>query len=105
MNPNDIECKICGKLYHYCPHCGRYEKWMAHACCSEHYEIHLILTELREGIFDKEQAKNAFKNIGIDENYDFSKLLPAIARDIKKIIEEPIPKIENRTRRKSKIKK
>lgn len=98
-NPNETECWICGKKYHYCPHCNRYEKWMETACCSEHYEINLILDEYRNGIVNKSQATEMFKNIGIDDNYDFSKILSAVARDIRLIISNPISAKEKKTKK------
>ena len=40
-----------------------------------------------------------FKNIGIDDNYYFSKILSAVARDIKLIISNPISAKEKKTKK------
>lgn len=79
-------CWICDKEYNYCPYCKRYETWKSKTCSSEHYQIHIILQEFREGVLTKAQAKKKFNNIGIDNDYNFSKLIPAVARDIKQIL-------------------
>ena len=79
-------CWICGKDYDYCPHCKRAETWKSTTCSTEHYQIHLILQELREGVLTKIEAKQRLKNIGIDNNYNFDKMIPAVARDVKEII-------------------
>lgn len=52
------------------------------------------MSGFREGVTTKEEATTEFSNIGITEDYDFSNLLPAVARDIKKIIKpvEPVSK-------------
>lgn len=79
-------CRICDKKYNYCPHCKRYESWKAYACSPEHYQIHLIIDELNEGIINKLEAKTKFDNIGLNENYNFDEFLPEIAKVIKTII-------------------
>lgn len=79
-------CRICDKQYNYCPHCKRYESWKAYACSPEHYQIHLIIDELNEGIINKLEAKTKFNNIGINENYNFDEFLPEITEVIKAII-------------------
>lgn len=80
------ECWICGKKFSYCPNCKRKETWKKETCTTEHYQINLILDELREGVITKSEAKKRFENVGVNDNYDFSKLLPAVARDIKEIL-------------------
>lgn len=52
------------------------------------------MSGFREGVTTKEEATIEFGNIGITEDYDFSNLLPAVARDIKEIIKpvEPVSK-------------
>lgn len=86
MSANTTQCWICGKEYNYCPHCPRYEQWQSNSCSTEHYQINLILGELREGVINESEAKVRFDNIGINEDYDFSQLLPSVARDIQKNI-------------------
>ena len=94
MGANTRTCWICGKEYEYCPHCRRYQTWKKHSCCPSHYQIEMIMNEFREGVTTKEEATIEFSNIGITEDYDFSNLLPAVARDIKEIIKpvEPVSK-------------
>lgn len=79
-------CWICDKEYDYCPHCKRYETLKSKTCSGEHYQIHIILQEFREGVLTKAQAKKKFNNIGIDKESDFSNMIPAVAKDIKKIL-------------------
>lgn len=91
-------CPICGKKYHRCGQCSSFKAWKAIADEYEHYQIAMILTQYREGISNAEESTEQFDKIGITGNSDFSIYLPAVARDIKKIISEgngykPKPKI------------
>ena len=101
MSAKTVSCWICGKEYEYCPHCRRHQTWMQHSCCSTHYQIEMILQGYREGILDEERATWQLSNIGITEEYDFSQLLPAVARDIKEIIAKEKPITKSRSSRKT----
>ena len=63
--------------------------------------MEMVLQEYREGILDKERATWQLSNIGITEEYDFSQLLPAVARDIKEIIAKEKPITKSRSSRKT----
>lgn len=81
-------CPICGAKYNRCSLCSQFKAWKAIADRYEHYQIAMVLTEYREGITDAKQATEHFENIGITSNSDFSVYLEAVARDMKKIIDE-----------------
>ena len=61
----------------------------------------MVLQGYREGILDKERAAWQLSNVGITEEYDFSQLLPAVARDIKEIIAKEKPITKSRSSRKT----
>lgn len=81
-------CPICGEKYYKCGQCANFKAWKAIADKYEHYQIAMILTEYREGIANAEEATKQFDNIGITLENNFSEYLPAVARDIKKIISD-----------------
>lgn len=95
-----IKCQICGNEYNYCPHCRDIASWKAIADKHECYQIAMILTEYREGILDAKTATECFSHINITADSDLSRLLPAVERDIKKIIEKGTEKHEIKTRKK-----
>lgn len=81
-------CPICGKKYYRCGKCAKFKAWKSIADEYEHYQIAMILTQYREGISNAEESTEQFDKIGITGNSDFSVYLPAVARDINKILSE-----------------
>lgn len=100
-NRSNFTCWVCGKQYHYCPHCEAIASWKAIACTPRHYQIHMILSEYREGVYNKEEAKAAFEHIGICEE-DYDTLLESVTRDIKLIMEDKDNKSSKTTRARNK---
>lgn len=81
-----VRCWICGKEYDYCSNCRRYETWKVKTCSELHYQINFILEELREGVLTKLEAKNKLNNIGVNDEYDFTKMLSSVSDVIKNIL-------------------
>lgn len=62
------ECKICGKLYKYCPDCERIGSWKAVADNVVCYSIYIIMIEYRDGIICSDKAVEKLNNIGITKD-------------------------------------
>ena len=89
---NLTKCIICGNKYNYCPNCANTNGWKLYTDTHEHYQIFMIFQQYNAGVFNKEQARAAFKEIGITADTDLSKLKDNIAKDIMDIVtveEEP----------------
>ena len=61
--------------------------WRAKACCSEHFQLVEIFTEVREGIINAKEATQLLANIGITADSELN-YLPAVEDAIKGIIKE-----------------
>ena len=93
-------CWICGKEYDACLSCKQINGWRRIVCSPEHYQIHQIISEYREGIITDKEAAELFSNIGITINSELD-LLGAVMRDIKDIIKKgtskKMPKLKNKS--------
>src|SRR5574344_892401 len=83
-------CTICGKEYAYCPTCERLGGWKYYTDTPECFQIFMILSEIREGVITKEEAKTNFGHIGITSDYDYSNLIPAVADVVKDIVTDNV---------------
>lgn len=83
---NLTKCKICGEAYNYCPNCANTHAWRFYADTHEHYQIHMILSGYKAGVYTKAQACEMFEGLGITDKSDLSNLLPEISDFIKKIV-------------------
>lgn len=84
-------CWICGKEYDACLNCNKTNGWKRFACSEEHYQIHQILSEYREGIINPKEATEMFEHLDIKADTELN-LLEAITTDIKAIIAKGTPK-------------
>ena len=84
-------CWICGKEYDACLSCKQINGWRRIVCSPEHYQIHQIISEYREGIITDKEAAELFSNIGITIDSELD-LLPEITEHIKSIIAKGTPK-------------
>lgn len=81
------ECTICGKEYESCPKCENTRGWKFYTDTPEHYQVHAILCDFRNGVYDIESAKKAFSDtLGISAESDLSWMLSAVERDVRKIV-------------------
>lgn len=101
---NNATCKICGKSYYVCMSCADAMKahpWKAFTDTSEHYKVFQVVRGFSTGVYSKEEAKEKFKNINIEDVESFSPHIRDIVKDILKeekleesIIVESVVEIE-----------
>lgn len=65
--------------------------WRAKACCSEHFQLVEIFTEVREGIINAKEATQLLANIGITADSELN-YLPSVVEHINGIIASGTPK-------------
>lgn len=99
---NKKNCTICGKEYVYCPNCEKLGGYKYYADTPECYQIFMILSEIREGVITKAEAKTNFSYIGITSDYDFSNLIPSVAEVVKDIVTDDSIEDKPKTKKKSK---
>lgn len=93
-------CWICGKEYDACTTCNNINGWRKYACTPEHYQIHQIIIENREGIISDKEATECLASYGITANSELN-LLEGVTRDIKAIIARGTPKRTSKPKAKS----
>jgi hypothetical protein len=98
---NKKACAICGTEYNYCPSCERNAGYKYYADKPECYQVFMVLSEVREGTLTETEAAEQFNQIGIDTKYDFTKFIPSVADDIKRIVS----KVDGKTEEKANTKK
>ncbi len=85
---NKKACTVCGKEYTYCPNCERLGSWKYYADTPECFQIFMIFSQIREGTLTEGEAVTQFWHIGITLDYDFSKFIPSVADEIKRMLTE-----------------
>ena len=71
---NNSTCAICGKGYHLCMSCKDKMKltpWKVLTDTSEHYKIFQVVRGFCTGIYSKEDAKKALKNVDLSDKDTF----------------------------------
>lgn len=71
---NNSTCAICGKAYHLCMSCKDKMKltpWKVLTDTSEHYKIFQVVRGFCTGIYSKEEAKQALKNVDLSDKDTF----------------------------------
>ena len=63
-------CWICGKEYDACLNCNKINGWKRFTCSEEHYQIHQILSEYREGIINPKEATEMLSAVGVEHMID-----------------------------------
>lgn len=77
-------CMVCDAEYDYCPNCEKTKAWKSIGCCPEHYQVHMTLENLRQGIFTKDEAVDSLKNAcGITNETDLSYMIPEVEQCIR----------------------
>ena len=101
MAENNATCKICGKSYYACMSCAdamKVHPWKVFTDTSEHYKIFQVVRGLSTGVYTKEEAKEKFKNINIEDVESFRPHIRDIIKDVLKedeMVVETIEKIED----------
>lgn len=90
---NNATCSICGKDYYVCLSCRdsiQLSPFKKFTDTSEHYKIFQVLRGYNTGVYNKDEAKEKFKNIDL---HDLEDLKPSIKTTIKDILKEPVVEI------------
>lgn len=97
-------CSICGEPYHKCLSCKdsmAVRPWQVHTDTSEHYKVFQIIRGFSTGVYKKDEAREKFKNVNLEDLETFRPHIKDIIKDIlkedKKVVApiiEPIAKVE-----------
>lgn len=91
---NNATCSICGNEYYVCLACRdslKVNPWKVHTDTSEHYKVYQIIHGVSTGVYTKDEAKEKFKNINLEDLNTFRPHIKKIVKDILKE-EKPIAK-------------
>lgn len=61
-------CKVCGVPFYGCDNCYEFKTFEPHkTLCdtNQHYQVYLIISELRGGVMNSQEAKESLIHIGI----------------------------------------
>lgn len=95
-NKNNSICSICGKEYYACLSCHdsmRINPWKVYTDTSEHYKVFQIVRGYNTGVYNKDEAKEKFNNVDLDDIESFRPHIKQIVKDIlkeKKQIKKPV---------------
>lgn len=94
-NKNNATCSICDGEYHLCLSCHdsmRLAPWKIHCDTAEHYKVFQIIRGFSTGVYTKEDAREKFQNVNLD---DIETFRPHIKKIIKDILKEnkPVAKV------------
>ena len=87
MTDNNSVCSICGKEYYACLSCHDSMKnspWKMFTDTSEHYKVFQIIRGYSTNVYTKEEAKDKFKNVNLDDIESFRPHIKQIIKDILK---------------------
>lgn len=91
MAENNAVCSICGKEYYACLSCHdsiKVNPWKVFTDTSEHYKVFQVVRGLSTKVYTKEEAKEKFKNINLE---DLDSYMPNIQKIIKDVLKEEEP--------------
>ena len=98
---NNATCKICGKPYYACMSCADSMKahpWKAFTDTANCYKVFQVVRGLSTGVYTKDEAKEKFKNINLEDIEFFRPHIRDIIKDVlkeDKVVVETTKKIEN----------
>lgn len=98
---NNATCSICGKEYHLCLSCKdsiQLAPWKRFTDTSEHYKVFQIVKGFSTGVYTKEEARNKFKNVDLEDVESFR---PHIRDIVKDILKEPVVEKQTVSQRKN----
>ena len=88
MEKNNATCSICGNGYHICLSCHDSMKlypWKVHCCSASHFQVFQIVRGLSTGVYTKDEAKEKFQNVNLE---DLDSFRPHIKKIIKDVLKE-----------------
>lgn len=91
---NNATCKICGKPYYICMSCSDSMKahpWKIFTDTSEHYKVFQVVRGLSTGVYTKDEAKEKFNNIDLNDIESFRPHIRNIIKDVlkeEKVVED-----------------
>lgn len=97
---NNATCSICGSEYYVCLACRdslKANPWKVHTDTSEHYKVYQIIHGVSTGIYTKDEAKEKFKNVNLEDMNSFRPHIKKIIKDIlkeEKPVIKPVEKVE-----------
>lgn len=94
VEKNNAVCSICGSPYHLCLSCKdsmKLHPWKIHCCSSECYKTFQIVKGFNNKVYTKEEAKDKFKNVDLENLKNF---VPHIKKIIEDILKEEKPVVE-----------
>ena len=88
---NNAVCSICGNPYYLCMSCRdsiKVNPWKVHCDTAPHYQVYQVIHGYNTNVYTKDEAKNKFKNINLD---DMDTFRPHIKKVIEDILKEDRP--------------
>lgn len=103
---NNAVCSICGKEYYACLSCSdamKLHPFKSFTDTAEHFKVFQVVRGLSTGVYTKDEAKEKFKNIDLQDIESFRPHIRDIIKDVLKedeveVVEtvvETTEKIEN----------
>ena len=97
---NNATCAICGEPYYVCMSCRdslKINPWKVHTDTANCYKVYQVVHGLSTGVYTKDEAKDKFSNIDLENLNSFR---PHIKKIIKNVLKEdksvvrPVEKVE-----------
>ena len=98
---NNATCSICGSEYHVCLSCKdkmKLHPYKIYCCSPSHFQVFQVVRGFSTGVYDKDEAKEKFKNIDLTDIESFRPHIRNIIKDIikeDKVVVETTEKIES----------
>ena len=98
---NNAVCDICGKEYYVCLSCSdamKLHPYKSFTDTAEHFKIFQIVKGFLNGVYTKDEAKEKFKNINLEDIDSFKPHVKDIINNVLKeeeVVVETCEKIEN----------
>ena len=92
---NNATCSICGKEYYACLSCKDYMQlhpFKNFTDTAEHYKVFQIVRGFSTGMYTKDEAREKFKNVNLDDIESFRPHIKEIVKGILKE-EKPVKKV------------
>ena len=96
---NNAVCDICGKEYYVCLSCSdamKLHPYKSFTDTAEHFKIFQVVKGFLNGVYTKDEAKEKFKNINLEDIDSFKPHIRDIIKDVLKeekvIVEEVVNK-------------
>ena len=84
---NNAVCSICGNPYYLCMSCRdsiKVNPWKVHCDTAPHYQVYQVIHGYNTNVYTKDEAKNKFKNINLDDMDTFRPHIKKVIEDILK---------------------